>query len=114
MANLHLILADQISESITSLEGLTKNDMVLMCEIIRKANYIPDHPKKIAFLFSSMRHFAETLSQQDFNVRYVKLDDGDNTGNLTEEVKRAILELKPERIVVTEPSEYGQEVAISI
>jgi len=106
MANLHLILADQISESITSLEGLTKNDMVLMCEIIRKANYIPDHPKKIAFLFSSMRHFAETLSQQDFNVRYVKLDDGDNTGNLTEEVKRAILELKPERIVVTEPSEY--------
>jgi deoxyribodipyrimidine photolyase-related protein len=106
MVTLRLILADQISESITSLEGLTKNDMVLMCEIMEKANYIPHHPKKIAFLFSIMRHFAEALRKQDINVRYVKLDDVDNTSNLTEEVKRAILELKPECIVLTEPSEY--------
>ena len=49
---LRLILADQLSESIPSLEGLDKaHDTVMLCEVMEETQYVPHHPKKIAFLF---------------------------------------------------------------
>ena len=59
MTALRLILADQLSESMPSLQGLdTAQDTVMLCEVMEEARYVPHHPKKIAFLFSAMRHFA--------------------------------------------------------
>jgi deoxyribodipyrimidine photolyase-related protein len=107
MSFLCLILGDQLSESISSLQGLDKaNDLILICEVQEEATYVRHHKKKIAFLFSAMRHFAEELILQGFTVRYVKLDDPDNTGNLEGEVKRALSEINASRIIVTEPGEY--------
>lgn len=107
MTALRLILADQLSECITSLEGIdVLRDHVLMCEVMQEASYVPHHPKKIAFLFSAMRHFALSLEAHGVRVRYVRLDDKNNTGSLTGELQRAVAELKPEKIIVTEPGEY--------
>lgn len=106
MSILRVILPDQISESISSLDGSTDRDKVLICEIIENINYVHHHPKKIAFLFSAMRHFAEELSKKGLRISYVKFDDEHNTSNLTEELKKAITKFKPERVVITEPSEY--------
>ena len=53
-----------------------------------------------------MRHFAEELRAKGFNVRYVKLDDADNTGSITGEVERALTSANFERVIVTEPGEY--------
>jgi deoxyribodipyrimidine photolyase-related protein len=78
----------------------------MFCEVMEEASYAPHHPKKIAFLFSAMRHFAAELEAKGINVRYVKLDDAKNTGSFTSEVQRAFVELKPEKIIVTEASEY--------
>jgi deoxyribodipyrimidine photolyase-related protein len=107
MASLRLILADQISESISSLQGIdVQNDTVLMCELMEEASYVKHHPKKIAFLFSAMRHFATALIKNGYKVRYIKLDDKGNTQSFTGEIKRAVEELKPETIIVAEPGEY--------
>lgn len=107
MASIRLILADQLSESISSLEELDKkSDTVMFFEVMEEATYVLHHPKKIAFLFSAMRHFAAELEAKDIRVRYVKLHDEANTGNLTGEVQRAVAELKPEKIIVTEAGEY--------
>lgn len=104
---LRLILADQLSGEISSLQGLdAAHDAVLLCEVMEEATYVPHHPKKIAFLFSAMRHFAEELSTKGINVRYVQLDDTENTGSFTGEVARAVQALKPNALVVTEPGEY--------
>jgi deoxyribodipyrimidine photolyase-related protein len=73
---------------------------------MEEATYVPHHPKKIAFLFAAMRHFAAELEAQGVNVRYIKLDDPDNSGCFTGEVQRALKALKPSHVVVTEPSEY--------
>lgn len=76
-----LILGDQLSESISSLSDCNKdNDIILMCEVWDEATYVPHHQKKIAFLFSAMRHFAEKLKEKGFNVSYVKLDEEENSG----------------------------------
>lgn len=107
MASLHLILGDQLSESITALQGIDKaQDVVLLAEVMQEASYVKHHQKKIAFLFSAMRHFAEELSAKGFNVRYIKLDDADNTGSITGEVKQALSTENFDCVIVTEPGEY--------
>ena len=104
---LRLILGDQLSHHISSLESIDlKKDVVLMCEVMEEATYVPHHPKKIAFLFSAMRHFAEELRQQCITVRYVTFDNVANAHSFDGEVQRAINELQPEKIIVTEPGEY--------
>lgn len=107
MKTLRLILGDQLNLEMSSLQKIDKkNDIVMLCEVKREATYVKHHKQKIAFLFSAMRHFASELNFQGFNVRYIKLDDKDNTGNFTDEVARAVKELNIARVIVTEPGEY--------
>jgi deoxyribodipyrimidine photolyase-related protein len=107
MTTLRLILADQLSEPVAALQELDRaRDVVMLCEVMEEATYVPHHPKKIAFLFSAMRHFAAELEEQGVTVRYVALDDPDNTGSFTGEVARAVETLRPAALVVTEPGEW--------
>ena len=101
-----LILGDQLSRQISSLRDLGEGDTVLLCEVMEEATYVRHHPKKIAFLFSAMRHFAEELRESGVAVAYVRLDDPDNSGSFTGEVQRAVRRLSPDSIVVTEPGEW--------
>ena len=48
-----------------------------------------------------MRHFAERLHQDGWQVDYVRLDDADNSGSFTGEVRRAIARHEISRVVVT-------------
>lgn len=105
--NLHLLLGDQLNTKISSLAGIDKaKDLILMCEVWDEATYVKHHKKKIAFIFSAMRHFAQELTTDGYNINYIKLDNPDNTGSFRGEVARALATKKPDKIIVTEPSEY--------
>ena len=107
MSNLILILGDQLNTKISSLKNYSiKKDFILMCEVNEEANYVKHHKKKIAFLFSAMRHFAIELQKKGFSVTYVNLTDRANTGALEGEVKRFLQNKKIDKIVVTFPGEY--------
>ncbi|MDJ0958039.1 MAG: cryptochrome/photolyase family protein [Arenicellales bacterium] len=107
MGALRLILGDQLNHNISSLKDCDRGcDVVLMCEVRAEATYVKHHKKKIAFLFSAMRHFACELTERDYRVDYVKLDDKDNTGSIKSEVHRAIQKHNPDRVIVTFPGEY--------
>ena len=107
MSTLRLILGDQLSREISSLEGCDPSkDIILMCEIWNEATYVKHHKKKIAFLFSAMRHFAEELKASGYRVEYTKLNDKDNTGFFKTEVERTLKKYKFDHIVVTHPGEY--------
>ena len=77
-----------------------------MLEVEDETSYVKHHKKKIAFLFSAMRHFAAELRDQGWNVDYVTLDDAENSGNFSGEVRRALARHTIKRLVVTEPGEY--------
>lgn len=112
--NLIFILGDQLSHSISSLEGADPDqDMILMCEVQEETTYVRHHCKKIILILSAMRHFAEDLRGTGFDVRYTELDDKANTGSFTEELKRAVKEIKPEKVIVTEPGEFRVLQAMS-
>ena len=60
--NLILIPGDQLDARIASLRDADPaRDVVLMAEVMEEARYVRHHVKKIAFLFSAMRHFAAEL-----------------------------------------------------
>ncbi|NCO04203.1 MAG: cryptochrome/photolyase family protein [Alphaproteobacteria bacterium] len=107
MTTLRLILGDQLSHDIAALKGCDKdNDIILMVEVWDEATYVHHHKKKIAFLFSAMRHFAAELQDKGYSVHYTKLDDEKNTGSFRGEIERAIKAYKPDEIIVTFPGEY--------
>ena len=107
MSILRVILGDQLTDSISSLEGCDKTrDTILMSEVVEEATFIPHHKKKLTFIFSAMRHFSLELKNQGFNVVYNKLNDPNNSGSLTGEILRLIKNYSFEKILITSPSEF--------
>jgi deoxyribodipyrimidine photolyase-related protein len=101
------VLGDQLTLTLSSLaQGDPAQDVVLMAEVAEEAGYVRHHKKKIAFIFSAMRHFADELREAGWRVEYVRLDDPKNGGSFTSEVARFAAKLKPERIAITEPGEW--------
>ncbi len=104
---LRVVLGDQLTNGLSALVDLDpRHDMVLMAEVMGECTYVPHHQKKVVLVLSAMRHFAETLRARGVQVRYVRLDDPANTQTLASEVRRAVVEVRPLRVVVTEPGEY--------
>lgn len=107
MTVLRLVLADQLSRNSAVLKDADPDrDTILMAEVMEEATYVPHHPKKIAFLFSAMRHFAEDLRSEGFTVRYWHLDDAGNTGSLDGIVAETVKSTRAERLVCLFPGEY--------
>ena len=91
-----LILGDQLSPAISSLKGADpKQDRIVMAEVREEATYVKHHKKKIAFLFSAMRHFSEALSENGWQIEYTRYDDPENSGSISGEIERAVHTLLP-------------------
>ena len=106
MKKLCLILGDQLSENLSSLQSLSPDDEILMAEVYAEASYVKHHPQKIALIFSAMRHFAERLKQLGYIVHYIKLDDPMNQGDLLSQMKHLSHEKQVQNWVITEPGEW--------
>ncbi|MEM1313693.1 MAG: cryptochrome/photolyase family protein [Pseudomonadota bacterium] len=102
-----LVLGDQLTPTVAALaRGDRARDVVLMAEVREEATYVPHHRKKLAFLFSAMRHFAEELREAGWRVDYVRLDDPENAGSLAGEARRALERHGAAGLVATEPGEW--------
>lgn len=101
-----LVLGDQLTRTLSSLSQMQDGDVVLMAEVREEATYVRHHKKKIAYVFSAMRHFAQALKAEGHHVIYTRYDATQNQGSLFGEVQQAVTRLKPEELVVTSPGEY--------
>ncbi|HCP21462.1 MAG TPA: cryptochrome/photolyase family protein, partial [Marinobacter hydrocarbonoclasticus] len=90
MANLILILGDQLSHRLSALEGADKdNDLVVMAEVHSEASYTNHHKKKLVFIFSAMRHFADALEEDGWRVHYQRY----HPDNPAQSIEQVIAEL---------------------
>ena len=104
--NIILVLGDQLTPQISSLAQARKTkDTIVMGELADEAGYVKHHKKKIAFLFSAMRHFAKELERANYDVNYQYLTDENAAASFTDLVKAAINQQRPNKIIVTEPGE---------
>ncbi|EAQ30713.1 hypothetical protein NAP1_08035 [Erythrobacter sp. NAP1] len=107
------VLGDQLTRTLASLRGQTKdNTVILMMEVWDEATYVKHHKQKITLIFSAMRHFAAELEDAGWSVDYVKLTDEDNAGSFTGEVARAVERHDPSMIRVVEAGEWRVQQAI--
>ena len=107
MVQLVPLLGDQLSHGLSALRAADKaTAVVLMMEVAGEATSVRHHQKKIAFLFSAMRHFADELRGTGWTVDYVAIDDPDNSHSFDGEVARAAARHKPVWIVTTEAGEW--------
>ncbi|MCS3903097.1 deoxyribodipyrimidine photolyase-related protein [Methylohalomonas lacus] len=107
MKTLRFILGDQLSRELASLRDIDAGtDVVLMAEVMDEATYVRHHKKKIAFVFSAMRHFATELQDRGYQVDYRRLDDRQYGKSLRATLVQAVKRHRPDRVVVTEPGEW--------
>jgi deoxyribodipyrimidine photolyase-related protein len=107
MTDLVLILGDQLTDSLSSLQGRDPSrTVVLMAEVMGEATYVRHHRKKIVLVLAAMRHFAARLRAAGWRVDYVALDDEGNTGTLGGELERAVRRHGASAVFLTEPGEW--------
>ncbi len=108
------ILGDQLTRTLASLRGRTKDDtLILMAEMWDEATYVKHHKQKIVLIFSAMRHFAQELTDAGWTVDYVELTDPENAHSFTGEVARAIERHDPREVKVVEAGEWRLNQAIA-
>ena len=62
--NLCIVLGDQLSQNITSLKNLRKeDDKILMMEVVNEATYVNHHKKKTNFDFQCNETFCRRLEK---------------------------------------------------
>ena len=102
-----LVLGDQLSPRLSSLTAADRStDVVLMVEVGNETTYVRHHKKKIAFVFSAMRHFADELRAAGWRIDYRTLDETGHSSSFTSELAEAVEQHQPKGIVVTEPGEW--------
>ncbi|NRB00515.1 MAG: cryptochrome/photolyase family protein [Rhodobacteraceae bacterium] len=107
VSRLVLVLGDQLTPTVAALSAADKtSDTVVMAEVADEASYVQHHPKKIAFLFSAMRHFAAELSEAGWTVAYTRLDDPENTGSIVGELLRRASDTGADAVIATRPGEW--------
>jgi deoxyribodipyrimidine photolyase-related protein len=107
VGRLVLVLGDQLSPALSALREADKDsDVVVMAEVMDEARYVPHHPKKIALVLSAMRHFAEELRAEGWQVAYTRMDDPDATRSVVGELMRRAEEYGTTEVLATRPGEW--------
>jgi len=110
---LGLILGDQLTLSLASLRVLDPaTDRLIMAEVHDEATYTRHHKQKIALLFSAMRHFAQSLRDQGWQVDYHHYRADSDATSLLEVVSQAVNTHRPDAVVLTQCGEYRLQNAM--
>ena len=102
-----LVLGDQLSETLSALREADRDtDLIVMAEVADEAGYVRHHPKKIALIFSAMRHFAEALRRDGWQVAYSRLDEPETSRSIVGELMRRGQEYGTSQVLATRPGEW--------
>lgn len=108
--NLVLVLGDQLDAASAAFDDFDpKRDVVWMAEVAEESTHVWSHKARIALFLTAMRHFRDHLTQCGWKVRYRALDDENNAGNFGDELKTAVRELQPSKLIMVEAGDWRVE-----
>ena len=111
---MRLVLGDQLSDGLAGLGDIDPaRDVVLMAEVRDEATYVRHHKQKIALIFAAMRAFAQRLEGRGLTVRYVRIDDPDNSHSIVGELHRALDTGRFDKVVLTDCGEWRLDQALA-
>ncbi|MEM9354692.1 MAG: cryptochrome/photolyase family protein [Pseudomonadota bacterium] len=105
--NLVVVLGDQLNADSSAFDDFDRQtDVVWMAEVAEESTHVWTHKGRIVMFLASMRHFHQSLERRKIRCNYRKLDDRVNRGSLPAELEAAAKELKPQKLIVTQPGEW--------
>ena len=114
MANLILILGDQLTTDISALGDADRDqDVVVMAEVHDEASYTNHHKKKLILLFSAMRHFAQRLEADGWRVHYQTYHPDNESQSLEAVIANQLKETGTDKVITTECGEWRLHELIS-
>jgi deoxyribodipyrimidine photolyase-related protein len=106
MKKLRLVLGDQLNSQHSWYQKVDVNILYCFFEMRQETDYVTHHIQKIAGFFAAMRNFAEELKSNDHTVVYDRLNDENNTQNLTDNLSKIIKEHDIKKFEYQLPDEY--------
>ena len=107
MRNLVIILGDQLDASASALVDFDPaQDALWMAEVDEESTHVISAKQRSTVFLSAMRHFAAELRSRGWSLTYIELDAPHNSGTLAGELDKAILQCKPQQLVMTAPGEW--------
>ena len=103
---------NQLNHQSKAIKSYQDGDVVILAETWRDATYVSHHKKKLAYLFSAQRHFAEQLKSNGIIVDYHKITQTkiySHADFLTKKINK----YKPDKVIITEPCDYYQQQDIN-
>lgn len=105
------ILGDQLSVTHGALAGADRGrDRVLMVESKARGRVLRYHQQKLVLIYSAMRHFAEELREQGWQVDYARLEEG---LTFEEAARRHVERYAPDKFVLAEPNSFFEMDALA-
>jgi deoxyribodipyrimidine photolyase-related protein len=100
------ILGDQLCVNHPALAaGDRKRDRVIMIESRAHGKPLAFHKQKLVLIFSAMRHFAESLRNDGWQVSYIPLEaNHDNASGLA----HCLSDRAADEVVLMEPNSFGE------
>lgn len=113
MTTLILIMGDQLLPHHPALSQADPADTrILMVEATEEISYVPHHRQKIVLFLSAMRHYAQKLRDQGWQVDYFALDDPIPCQSFTDALDRFINTHAPTHILCLKAGEWRVENAL--
>jgi deoxyribodipyrimidine photolyase-related protein len=110
--NLIFVLGDQLdAESAALADFDPQQDMIFMAEVAGESTHVWSSKPRTAYFLSAMRHFADHLRGQGFDVDYARLGTH-KFPDLAAALDDAITRHQPKKIVMVEPGDYRVEQSL--
>ena len=107
MRNLVVILGDQLDANASALVDFDPaQDALWMAEVDEESTHVISAKQRSTVFLSAMRHFAAELRSRGWSLTYIELDAPDNSSTLAGELDKAILQYKPQQLVMAAPGEW--------
>jgi len=103
------VLGDQLDLEEAAFDGFDASmDAVWMAEVADESTHVCSSKPRIAMFLAAMRHFALVLGAAGRPLYYTRLDALGNGGRLDEQLQADILNLRPARLVMTNPGRLAR------
>lgn len=104
------ILGDQLLKNHPAFSRAAKGDVILFVESTARAGHLRYHQHKLVLLYSAMRHYAQDLKKNGFQVLYHHIENG--AGDYLSALKLFVDREKPESLVVMAPNEWEMQALL--
>ncbi|MFM2267232.1 MAG: hypothetical protein RL757_673 [Bacteroidota bacterium] len=109
---LRLILGDQLNINHSWFKENDGETCYVLMEILPETRYVKHHIQKVVGFFLAMRAFAQTLENEQHNVKYFRLDDADNAQGFAENISNLIQKHDIKSFEYQLPDEYRLDVLL--